>query len=88
MNSDGELAADLITAELHGALEDPALNSMNFLNEVAIHYPDAISLAAGRPFPFSSSAGTGPWRTVLYRSPLGVLSEHAKEADPCLSKTI
>ncbi len=49
MNSDGELPADLTTAELHGALEDPALNSMNFLNEVANHYPEAISLAAGRP---------------------------------------
>jgi (S)-3,5-dihydroxyphenylglycine transaminase len=49
MNSDGELPADLTTAELHGALEDPALNSMNFLNEVSNHYPAAISLAAGRP---------------------------------------
>lgn len=41
--------ADLTTGTLFGALEDPALNSMNFLNEVAIHYPDAIPLAAGRP---------------------------------------
>ncbi|TDV49723.1 PLP-dependent aminotransferase family protein [Actinophytocola oryzae] len=41
---------DLTTAELHGALEDPALNSMNFLNEVAGQYPDAIQLAAGRPY--------------------------------------
>ncbi len=41
--------ADLDVAELHGALTDKALNSMNFLNEVAQHYPDAISLAAGRP---------------------------------------
>ncbi|GAB2552086.1 aminotransferase-like domain-containing protein [Kribbella endophytica] len=41
--------ADLDIAELHGALTDKALNSMNFLNEVAQHYPDAISLAAGRP---------------------------------------
>ncbi|HET9143214.1 PLP-dependent aminotransferase family protein [Actinophytocola sp.] len=40
---------ELSVAELHGALDDPALNSMNFLNEVANHYPDAISLAAGRP---------------------------------------
>ncbi|MGH3759444.1 PLP-dependent aminotransferase family protein [Actinophytocola sp.] len=43
-------AADLSTADLHSSLEDPALNSMNFLNEVANHYPDAISLAAGRPY--------------------------------------
>jgi (S)-3,5-dihydroxyphenylglycine transaminase len=45
--SDG--VADLATAGLFGALEDPALNSMNFLNEVAINYPDVIHLAAGRP---------------------------------------
>jgi len=43
------VSTDLTTAELLGALEDPALNSMNFLNEVANHYPDAIQLAAGRP---------------------------------------
>jgi (S)-3,5-dihydroxyphenylglycine transaminase len=41
---------DLSTADLHSSIEDPALNSMNFLNEVANHYPDAVSLAAGRPF--------------------------------------
>jgi len=41
---------DLTTADLHSSIEDPALNSMNFLNEVANHYPDAVSLAAGRPF--------------------------------------
>jgi (S)-3,5-dihydroxyphenylglycine transaminase len=46
---DTGLAVDLSTADLHGALEDPALNSMNFLNEVAHHYPDAIPFAAGRP---------------------------------------
>jgi (S)-3,5-dihydroxyphenylglycine transaminase len=44
------LRVDLSTADLHPSLEDPALNSMNFLNEVANHYPDAISLAAGRPY--------------------------------------
>ncbi len=42
---DGELEA----ADLFGALADPALNSMNFLNEISSRYPDAISLAAGRP---------------------------------------
>ncbi|MBO4209036.1 aminotransferase-like domain-containing protein [Micromonospora echinofusca] len=35
---------------LHPALADPALTSMNFLNEIAQHYPDAISFAAGRPY--------------------------------------
>lgn len=42
--------ADLDVTELHGSLTDRALNSMNFLNEIANHYPDAISLAAGRPY--------------------------------------
>ncbi len=41
---------ELHLADLHPALDDPALNSMNFLNEVAQHYPDAVSLAAGRPY--------------------------------------
>lgn len=41
---------DLSTEDLHSSLEDPALNSMNFLNEIANHYPDAVSLAAGRPY--------------------------------------
>ncbi|MFD5259228.1 PLP-dependent aminotransferase family protein [Streptomyces bobili] len=34
---------------LHASLSDPAMTSMNFLNEVAIRFPDAISFAAGRP---------------------------------------
>lgn len=40
---------ELSTAQLFGALEDPALNSMNFLNEISHRYPQAVSLAAGRP---------------------------------------
>jgi (S)-3,5-dihydroxyphenylglycine transaminase len=43
------MMADLELTELHGSLTDRALNSMNFLNEVSHHYPDAISLTAGRP---------------------------------------
>ena len=38
-------------AELHGSLSDPALLSMNLLNEVSDQYPDAISFAPGRPDP-------------------------------------
>lgn len=49
MNDVESRVADLRVAELHGALGDPALNSMNFLNEVSIRFPAAISLAAGRP---------------------------------------
>ncbi|MFE9425695.1 aminotransferase class I/II-fold pyridoxal phosphate-dependent enzyme [Kitasatospora sp. NPDC006697] len=35
---------------LHDSLTSPVSESMNFLNEIAHRYPDAISLAAGRPF--------------------------------------
>lgn len=42
--------ADLSVADLHPALGDPALTSMNFLNEVSERYPAAVSLAAGRPY--------------------------------------
>ncbi|WP_030491329.1 aminotransferase class I/II-fold pyridoxal phosphate-dependent enzyme [Micromonospora chokoriensis] len=41
---------DLTVADLHPALSDPALTSMNFLNEVSERYPAAVSLAAGRPY--------------------------------------
>ncbi|MER7591603.1 PLP-dependent aminotransferase family protein [Micromonospora sp. NPDC127501] len=41
---------DLLVADLHPALGDPALTSMNFLNEVSERYPAAVSLAAGRPY--------------------------------------
>ncbi|MEO3874988.1 PLP-dependent aminotransferase family protein [Nonomuraea sp. B12E4] len=36
--------------ELHSSVSDPALDTMNFLNEVAWRYPEAISFAAGRPY--------------------------------------
>lgn len=36
--------------DLHVSVSDPVATSMNFLNEVAGRYPDAISLAAGRPY--------------------------------------
>jgi (S)-3,5-dihydroxyphenylglycine transaminase len=43
------LSWDLATKTLHASLEDPALESMNFLNEVGGRYPDAVSFASGRP---------------------------------------
>ncbi|WP_448321906.1 aminotransferase-like domain-containing protein [Streptomyces sp. CO7] len=51
MNDSGVelLTADLSTDRLHAALGDPALASMNWLNEVANRFPEAISLAPGRP---------------------------------------
>lgn len=40
----------LATSELHGSLEDGSLDSMNFLNEIALRFPDAVSFAPGRPY--------------------------------------
>jgi (S)-3,5-dihydroxyphenylglycine transaminase len=40
---------ELATDTLHASLEDPALESMNFLNEVGSRYPGAVSFASGRP---------------------------------------
>jgi len=41
--------AELSIADLNSTLRDPALETMNFLNEVSARFPDAISFAAGRP---------------------------------------
>lgn len=49
MTTSQELRVDLAAATLHSSLLDPALESMNFLNEVAGRYPAAISFASGRP---------------------------------------
>lgn len=40
---------ELNLTTLHHSLTDPALESMNFLNEVASRYPEAVSFASGRP---------------------------------------
>ncbi|MEV8631151.1 PLP-dependent aminotransferase family protein [Streptosporangium sp. NPDC051023] len=44
------LEPDLDLLGLHGSLESPVIESMNFLNEISHRFPDAISFAAGRPF--------------------------------------
>lgn len=36
--------------DLHPVLTDPALETMNFLNEVVNRFPEAVSFAPGRPF--------------------------------------
>jgi (S)-3,5-dihydroxyphenylglycine transaminase len=41
---------ELRRESLHVSVTDPVAASMNFLNEIAGRYPDAISLAAGRPY--------------------------------------
>lgn len=37
-------------SELHASISDPVLDTMNFLNEVTLRYPGAISFAPGRPY--------------------------------------
>lgn len=44
------MMATAAVADLHASLADPALDSMNFLNEIANDYPDAVSFAPGRPY--------------------------------------
>jgi (S)-3,5-dihydroxyphenylglycine transaminase len=41
---------ELSRERLHESVTDPVAASMNFLNEIASRYPDAIPLAAGRPY--------------------------------------
>jgi (S)-3,5-dihydroxyphenylglycine transaminase len=45
--TDGAL---LHRADLHGSVSDPVLDTMNFLNEITMRYPHAISFAPGRPY--------------------------------------
>lgn len=48
----------LTAADLHGSLRDPLLETMNFLNEVTMRYPTAISFGPGRPHEEPFDAGT------------------------------
>ena len=43
-------AAVLRRERLHASVSDPVLDTMNFLNEITLRYPDAISFAPGRPY--------------------------------------
>ncbi|GHJ45304.1 GntR family transcriptional regulator [Catellatospora sp. TT07R-123] len=59
---------------LHVSVTDPVAASMNFLNEVAGRYPDAVSLAAGRPYEgFYDTADIGRYldRYVAYLAEQG-----------------
>jgi (S)-3,5-dihydroxyphenylglycine transaminase len=43
-------AGHLDAAELFSFLSSPEADGMNFLNEIALRFPEAISFAAGRPY--------------------------------------
>jgi (S)-3,5-dihydroxyphenylglycine transaminase len=64
--------AQLHTSVLHGSLADQALGSMNFLNEIAQRFPDAVSFAPGRPF-------EGFWDTSLVHDYLRRFERYLKE---------
>lgn len=42
--------AVLCREDLHASLSDPLLDTMNFLNEITLRHPQAISFAPGRPY--------------------------------------
>ncbi|MBD0747386.1 GntR family transcriptional regulator [Streptomyces sp. CBMA152] len=44
------MPAEIDMLSLHGSLESPVIESMNFLNEISQRFPEALSLAAGRPY--------------------------------------
>jgi (S)-3,5-dihydroxyphenylglycine transaminase len=54
--------------DLHASVSDPEASSMNFLNEIANRYPNAISLAAGRPYEGFFSAQDIPHFFTRYLS--------------------
>ncbi|MDN3359009.1 aminotransferase class I/II-fold pyridoxal phosphate-dependent enzyme [Actinomadura sp. DC4] len=37
-------------ADLHASVADPVMDTLNFLNEVTLRYPEAVSFAPGRPY--------------------------------------
>jgi (S)-3,5-dihydroxyphenylglycine transaminase len=45
------LFLELEPADLHGSIQDPSLEAVNFLNEIMLRHPDAISFAPGAPYP-------------------------------------
>ncbi|GIJ78813.1 (S)-3,5-dihydroxyphenylglycine transaminase [Micromonospora phaseoli] len=64
---------ELSRDSLHASVTDPVASSMNFLNEVANRYPDAISLAAGRPY-------EGFYRTADITRYLDIYTRHLEDS--------
>lgn len=42
--------AEIDALNLHASLDSPVIESMNFLNEISHRFPEALSMAAGRPY--------------------------------------
>ncbi|WP_243710139.1 PLP-dependent aminotransferase family protein [Micromonospora sp. KC213] len=76
---------ELTVADLHPAVDDPVLNSMNFLNEVAGRWPDAVSLAAGRPYEeFFDDDAPRRWLQRFRRHLVEDLGQHPAQANRTL----
>ncbi|AXQ53542.1 aminotransferase-like domain-containing protein [Streptomyces koyangensis] len=65
------LMTEVPLESLHASLDSPVSASMNFLNEVALHYPDAISFAAGRPYEGFFDVDTVHRHVETFRAYLG-----------------
>lgn len=50
MSSATDAIGHMSLDDLHASLNDPLLDTMDFLNEATARYPDAISFAPGRPY--------------------------------------
>lgn len=72
---------DLSTDSLHESLTDPALESMNFLNEISMRYPDAVSFASGRPYEEFFDLG-------LLHTYLDAYCRHLKEDRGCTDEQV
>jgi (S)-3,5-dihydroxyphenylglycine transaminase len=49
-DASGAGSSGIRKSDLHASVSDPTLDTMTFLNEVTLRYPDAISFAPGRPY--------------------------------------
>ncbi|SHM35102.1 aminotransferase-like domain-containing protein [Actinacidiphila paucisporea] len=67
------MTVELRRDDLHASVCDPESASMNFLNEVAARFPDAISLAAGRPYDGFHSTDELPRYLATYLAHLAAL---------------
>ncbi|WP_426511620.1 PLP-dependent aminotransferase family protein [Dactylosporangium sp. McL0621] len=64
--------------QLHTSVIDPVSASMNFLNEIAGRYPEAISLAAGRPFDEFHTASVIDKHLQAFRANRPVLMQYGR----------
>jgi hypothetical protein len=75
--------------DLHGSVSDPVLDTMNFLNEITVRYPRAISFAPGRPFEgFDGSLGPQALAPRTRRQPARSLCRPGQRAGISLEEEI